>query len=76
MVDCSSESVEHVWSVVFDFLKDSYIYYRSKVYAHLFFLMQYNLVTKAMTERLKMTLYFVGADIIFDLNLFLRGNMQ
>lgn len=31
MVDCSSESVERVWSVVFDFLKDSYIYYRSKV---------------------------------------------
>lgn len=76
MVDCSSESVEHVWSVVFDFLKDSYIYYRSKVYAHMLFLMQYNLVTKTMTEKLKMTLYFVRLYIIFDLNLFLRGNMQ
>lgn len=76
MIDCSSESVEHVWSVVFDFLKDSYIYYRSQVYAHLLLLMQYNLVTKAMTKRLKMTLYFVKSYIIFVLNLFLRGDMQ
>lgn len=38
--------------------------------------MQYNLVTKTMTEKLKMTLYFVRLYIIFDLNLFLRGNMQ
>lgn len=76
MVDCSSESVKHVWSVVFDFLKDSYIYYRSKVYAHLLFLKQYDLVTKAMTKRLKMTLYFVRSYIIFDLDLFLRGDMQ